>query len=184
MTAVRRRWAAELLHFWFHRLTPEQRFASDDHVDAELRRRFGRDWQALRGQPAATFLDGPRAALAAVILFDQVPRNAWREDARAFASDRLARGLARAALSRGWDRRLTAAERQFLYMPLQHSEAIADQRRSLILFAPLGQRGGFPFARAHYRMIARFGRFPHRNATLGRASSPAELAAIAAGNAW
>jgi uncharacterized protein (DUF924 family) len=138
----------------------------------------------LRSRPAETFLADPRAALAAVLLFDQVPRNIHRHSPQAFASDPLARAIMRGAMERGWDRGLTLAERQFLALPLMHSEAIADQRQSLAVFAPLGQRHGFPFARGHYRMIARFGRFPHRNAVLGRKSSEAERRAIAQGFAW
>jgi len=123
-------------------------------------------------------------ALAAVLLFDQVPRNIRRKSPLAFASDPLARQIAHGAMARRWDARLTLPQRQFLAMPLMHSEAIADQRLALDIYATLGKRYGFPFARAHYRMIARFGRFPHRNAVLGRKSSPAEAKAITEGYAW
>ena len=184
MAAARRRWAAELLHFWFHTLSPADWFRTCRYIDDELRRRFGRDWAMLRHRPASEFLSDPLTAQAAVLLFDQVPRNIHRRSAEAFASDPLARTIMRGALGRGWDRDLSPAERQFLALPLMHSEAIADQRLSLAAFAPLGQRYGFPFARAHYRMIARFGRFPHRNVVLGRRSSSAERRAIEAGFAW
>jgi len=184
LAAAPRRWAAELLHFWFHTLRPADWFRTNAAVDAELRRRFGRDWAMLRGQPASEFLADPLTARAAVLLFDQVPRNIHRQSPMAFASDPLARAIMRGALDRGWDRGLTGAERQFLALPLMHSEAIADQRQSLVMFAPLGTRHGFPFARSHYRMIARFGRFPHRNAVLGRRSSPSERRAVAQGFAW
>ncbi len=184
MAAPRRRWAAELLHVWFHRLRPRQWFAPDPAVDALLRRRFARELQALRTRPPAEFLSDPQTALAAVLLFDQLPRNLYRGTRRAFATDRLARAIAKGAMARGWDATLTRVERQFLAMPLMHSEAIADQRRSLEVFARLGPRHGWPFARSHYRMIARFGRFPHRNAVLGRRSTAAEVAAVEAGNRW
>ena len=184
MAAAPRRWAAELLHFWFHRLRPADWFRTSRRVDDELRRRFGRDWAMLRTRPASEFLRDPLTAQAAVLLFDQVPRNIHRESAQAFASDPLARAIMRGALGRGWDRGLSLVERQFLALPLMHSEAIADQRRSLAVFAALGKRHGFPFARAHYRMIARFGRFPHRNAVLGRRSSDAERRAVEQGFAW
>ena len=184
MAAPRRAWAAELLHYWFHTLRPGDRFATDATVDRALCARFGRDWAMLRTQPAASFLDDPRTALAAVVLFDQVPRNIHRGSGRAFSTDALARHIAMGALARGWDAGLSPAERQFLAMPLMHSEAIADQRRSLAYFARLGPRYGWPFARAHYRMIARFGRFPHRNAALGRVSTMAERRTVAAGFAW
>jgi len=184
LAAAPRRWAAELLHFWFHTLRPADWFGTNARVDNELRRRFGREWAMLRRRPASEFLTDPLTARAAVLLFDQVPRNIHRQSAAAFASDPLARAIMRGALDRGWDRGLTGAERQFLALPLMHSEAIADQRRSLIVFAPLGTRHGFPFARSHYRMIARFGRFPHRNAVLGRKSTGAERRAVAQGFAW
>ena len=184
MAAARRRWAAELLHYWFHVLRPGDWFRVDAAIDRELRRRFGRDLAMLRKRPAREFLGDPLTAFAAVLLFDQIPRNIHRNAAEAFASDALARAIAGDIVQRGWDRGLTKAERQFAAMPLMHSEAIADQRASLAAFASLGNRYGWRFARAHYRMIAQFGRFPHRNEALGRRSSPAERRAIAQGFVW
>ena len=184
MAAARRRWAAELLHLWFHLLRPADWFRTDPRVDAELRRRFGREWAMLRRRPAGEFLGDPLTARAAVLLFDQVPRNIHRGSARAFASDGLARAITRGILRRGWNRGLSLAERQFVALPLMHSEAIADQRASLRLFTRLGRRHGLPFARSHYRMIARFGRFPHRNAALGRRSTAAERRAVEEGFVW
>jgi uncharacterized protein (DUF924 family) len=184
LAAPPRRWAAELLHVWFHVLRPHDWFAPDARVDAALERRFARELRSLRCRPARAFLSDPSTALAAVLLFDQLPRNLHRGTRRTFATDPLARAIARGALRRGWDRRLTPPQRQFLAMPLMHSEQIADQRLSLAYFTRLGRRYGAPFARAHHRMIARFGRFPHRNAVLGRRSTPAEIAAVEAGNRW
>lgn len=184
MAAARRRWAAELLHYWFHTLRPRDWFRRNAVVDAELRRRFAVDLAMLRTRPAIEFLGDPLTARAAILLFDQVPRNIHRGSAEAFASDRLARAIARGIMERGWDRALPMVERQFVYMPLMHSEAIADQRNSLVAFATLGPRYGRPFARSHYRMVARFGRFPHRNAALGRTSTDAEMRAIADGFVW
>jgi uncharacterized protein (DUF924 family) len=184
LAAPQRRWAAELLHFWFHRLQPRDWFRSSKALDARLARRFGRELASLAKRPAHEFLTGPRGALAAVLLFDQVPRNTQRGTPQAFATDALARAIAKGALARGWDRRLTKAERQFLALPLQHSETIADQLLSLAVYRRLGFRFGLPFARDHYRMIARFGRFPHRNKVLGRTSTAAEERAVAEGFAW
>jgi uncharacterized protein (DUF924 family) len=184
LAAPPRRWAAELLHLWFHELKPSAWFAHDARIDDLLRRRFARELAALRVRPAREFLSDPQTALAAVLLFDQLPRNLHRGTQRAFATDPLARAIAKAALARGWDRPLGRAQRQFLAMPLMHSEAIADQRQSLTVYAALGRGYGWPFARSHHRMIARFGRFPHRNAVLGRRSAPAEIAAVDRGNRW
>ncbi len=184
MAAPHRRWAAELLHFWFHKLGPRVWFTPDPRVDAVLRTRFGRELTGLAARPAREFLTDPLTALAAVLLFDQLPRNLYRQSPRAFATDPLARAIAREALRRGWDEGLTQRQRQFLAMPLMHSERIADQHASLRFFARLGTRYGWPFAVSHHRMIARFGRFPHRNEVLGRTSTPAEAKAVAQGFAW
>jgi uncharacterized protein (DUF924 family) len=184
LAAAPRAWAADLLHFWFRELGPGDWFGVDPLVDGELRRRFSRWLFALRSRPAREFLTHPQTARAAVLLFDQVPRNIHRDSPLAFATDPLARSVALRALARGWDRDLDLPGRQFLAMPLMHSEAIAEQRASLAYFAALGSPQVFAFARAHHRMIARFGRFPHRNAVLGRHATPAERAAVEAGFAW
>ena len=184
MAAPQRRWAAELLHFWFYKLGPRVWFAPDPRVDAVLRARFERELAALAARPAREFLTDPPTALAAVLLFDQLPRNLYRRSPRAFATDPLAREIAREALRRGWDERLAPRQRQFLAMPLMHSERIADQRASLKVYARLHPRYGWPFAVSHHRMIARFGRFPHRNGVLSRRSTEAERRAVAAGFAW
>lgn len=183
MTAAPRRWAADLLHVWFHDLGPDHWWGGSHAVDAMLRRRFGRVLKALRQRGASEFLNDPLIARAAILLFDQVPRNIHRGTPRAFAFDPLARQLTRGVLARGWDLLAPTRERPFAYMPLMHSEAIVDQRDSLAIFAARAPRN-LGFARAHYRMIARFGRFPHRNAVLGRRSSEAETQAVAAGFHW
>jgi len=183
MAAAPRRWAAELLHYWFHVLGPRDWFRGGPHVDAALRKRFEPELLALHGQPAERFLTDPLTARAAVLLFDQLPRNLYRGTAEAFAFDPLARHICRGILARGWDKGLTRVERQFIGLPLEHSEHIADQLDSLAYYARFDAYTA-RFARTHYRMIARFGRFPHRNAELGRTSSAAELAAIKAGNVW
>lgn len=184
MAAARRPWAADLLHFWFHELRPDQWFGRSSQVDDLCRQRFARDLARLRSRPEREFLKDRNTARAAVLLFDQIPRNLYRDSAQAFATDPLARAICRGAIARGWDRGLSKPQRQFLYMPLMHSEAIRDQRLSLRLFARLDDSFAFGFARAHHRMIARFGRFPHRNRMLGRASSGAEQRAVEQGNAW
>lgn len=182
MTAAPRRWAADLLHFWFHELGPADWYGGPGEVDERLRRRFGRELAMLAKRPPSDFLRDPLTARAAILLFDQVPRNIHRGTRRAFATDPLARAIAKGAIAKRWHVRLGNDARSFVGMPLMHSEAIADQRASLAYFRDSPKN--FAFARSHWRMIARFGRFPHRNAVLGRRSSAAERAAVAAGNAW
>ena len=184
MVPARRRWAAELLHCWFHTLRPRDWFHGGEAVDEALRRRFARDLAMLRTRPAQEFLGDPATARAAVLLFDQIPRNIHRGSAEAFATDGLALQITHGILQKEWDRGLGGAERQFVALPLMHSEAMANQLASLALFRQLGTRYGWPFARSHYRMIARFGRFPHRNAVLGRVSTAAERRAIELGFVW
>ena len=184
MAAPHRRWAAELLHIWFHVLGPADRFGGGSCVDALLRRRFVRELAMFWTCRADTFLTDPRTALAAVVLFDQIPRNLYRDSPSAFACDPLARAIAHGALRRGFDRALAPIERQFLYLPLMHSEDAADQLLSLQLYALLPRQMGWEFARSHARMVRRFGRFPHRNKVLGRKSTAAERRAVAAGFSW
>lgn len=184
MAVPTRSWAANLLHLWFHELKPQDWWGGSDKVDALMRDRFEQWLLALHTRPAQEFLSDPRTALAAVLLFDQAPRNLYSGTPQAFAFDGMAQALTRGAIQRGFDQRLPKAERQFLYMPLMHSEDMADQTLSLRLFTRLGRRYGLQFSRDHARMIARFGRYPHRNKVLGRASTAAEKRAVEAGFAW
>lgn len=184
MAAARPGWPAQLLHFWFEQLTPQQWFGRNTAVDAQLRRRFSRLLLALGRQGPDRFLSDVATARAAVLLFDQIPRNLFRNDPRAYSHDAKARAITLGAIARGWDRGLGKHERQFLYMPLMHSEHRMDQLASLRLYAGLDDAFILGFARSHAAMVLRFGRFPHRNALLGRKSSPAEERAVASGNAW
>ena len=171
-------WVREVLDFWFGELGPEQWFSKDAALDARIRARFGAlHAQLLDGD--AQGVAGLRATQAAVIVLDQFSRNLYRDDARAFAGDATARRLARAAIESGGDAGLPAAQRMFLYLPFEHSESLADQQLSLRLYEALGNAEWTRYARAHHDLIARFGRFPHRNALLGRASSAEEVAAMA-----
>ena len=183
MTALRRQWAADLTHLWFERLSPIDWFRQDDDIDAMVERKFAQALCYMATQPDMGFVSDPDMALAAILLFDQVPRNIHRNTAKAFAFDGKALRLARIALTRGFDTHLPRERRQFMAMPLMHSETRADQAASLAYFgAHLADN--LPFARSHHAMIARFGRFPHRNAVLGRKSTAAERDAIAAGFSW
>lgn len=167
--------ARAVIAFWFDELSKEQRFAKDDSVDAAIGRRFG----GLRDRVLATRAEGwrdtPETLIAAIILLDQFSRNLCRGKAAAFDADPLARELTRVALDRGWDADMPDAWRQFAYMPLMHAEDPALQQESVALFEGLHEPEALAFAHDHARVIDEFGRFPGRNAALGRVSTPAEL---------
>ena len=169
-------WRADVLKFWFG-LAYDDWWKGDANLDHRIKERFLKLWAEQRQLPADSFLADPLTALAAVILFDQFPRNMFRGHADQFATDHLALAIARAAVDEGFDEQLEPKERGFLYMPFQHSETLADQKRSLLLFTELGDADQLGFARKHHDVIDRFGRFPHRNKVLGRAPRPDEVAA-------
>lgn len=169
-------WADRVLDFWFG-LTPDDWWSGSAEFDARCRDRFLDLHAEKRQLPPASVLTGARTALAAVILFDQLPRNMFRGHADQFMSDSLALAVAKGAVDRSFDDQLSKDEKTFLYMPFQHSEALPDQRRSLALFTALADDWLLCFASKHHDIIERFGRFPHRNAILGRAPRPAEIAA-------
>ena len=178
--------ATAVLDFWFdgHSAPREQWFRKDAAFDAVIAERFG----ALVEQALAGGLAGwaapplaPLQALAQLIVLDQFPRNLFRGSARAFAGDALALRTARALVASGLDRGLAGVQRQFVYLPFEHAEDLAHQRTSLQLFEQLGRdepalAGLAEWAERHHAIVARFGRFPHRNAALGRASSDEEAA--------
>ena len=120
-------------------------------------------------------------ALALILVLDQFPRNMFRGDARAFAADPLARAVAERALARGFDRSMALSDRQFLYLPFEHSETLADQERCCALFRSTGDADLLKWAELHADIIRRFGRFPHRNAMLGRATTLEEQAFLEGG---
>jgi uncharacterized protein (DUF924 family) len=169
-------WRGDVLRYWFG-LSAEQWWKPDDVLDKDIREGFLQLWELKRQLPASSFLDDGLTALAGVILFDQFPRNMFRGHADQFSTDSLALAIARQAVDREFDDDLQSQERGFLYMPFQHSEDRADQKRSVQLFTALGDDYQLGYARKHHDVIERFGRFPHRNAMLGRAPRPAETAA-------
>jgi uncharacterized protein (DUF924 family) len=178
--------AEEVLDFWFghpdephHLQTRPEWFRKDPDFDALCAQRFGPLIDAaLRGELAG-WAAQPRSALAEVIVLDQFTRNTRRGTAGMFAGDARALAAARALVGSGVDRTLPGVMRQFIYLPFEHSEALANQVESLRLFAQLGRdepalAGLLEWAQKHYDIVARFGRFPHRNAALGRESTPEE----------
>lgn len=168
-------WQTDVIDFWFG-LKPAQWWGGGPELDQQIRERFLELWKQKRELPALNFLTDPRAALAGAILFDQIPRNMFRGTAEQYSTDPLAQAIAREAVDRKFDEQLDQSGKMFLYMPFMHSEDPDDQRRSLILFTGLGEENELKYARHHYEIIERFGRFPYRNAILGRSSRPDEIA--------
>ena len=176
--------AGQVLSFWFgtgneYGKRRKEWFQKDAAFDAAIRERF----PALHEEGARRGLESWKEAvgdcLALIVLLDQFPRNMFRSSARAFASDALALEAAREALTREYDRGMLPAERLFMYLPFEHSERLEDQLRACELIRPLEQfadtKGVYEYALRHHAIVARFGRFPHRNEALGRASTPEEI---------
>jgi uncharacterized protein (DUF924 family) len=176
MSKLPARWADEVLRFWFEECSPQQWFKKDDAFDALLRQRFLTLHGEIAATPTAALTADPRTALAAVLVLDQFSRNMFRGTPKAFASDDKALAIAEAAVARGFDAGLSTPERQFFYLPFEHCESAEAQARCVALFSALGDPELTKWAEAHKVIIDRFGRFPHRNAILGRASTPEELA--------
>ena len=164
---------AEVVTFW-REAGPERWFDKDDAFDAEIRRRFlGLHEEAAAGK-LGQWEQSAEGALALLILLDQFPRNMFRGQARAFATDPLARAVAAGAIVRGFDARAPEGMRSFFYLPFEHSESLADQDKSVAFFTAIGDAENLKWAELHRDIIRRFGRFPHRNAALGRATTPEE----------
>jgi len=172
-----------ILAFWFGAepgLERPEWFRKDDAFDAEIRTRFSDVIEASLAGRYREWADTPRGSLARVLVLDQFTRNVFRDTPRAFAGDPLALATAQNAIGRGFDRHLLPVERWFLYMPFQHAEDVAIQHESIDLFSRLAKEtrldGPLDWAKRHAVIVERFGRFPHRNAILGRPSTPEEEA--------
>jgi uncharacterized protein (DUF924 family) len=168
-------WRADVLKFWFG-LNPEQWWGGGEELDHRIKQDFLKLWFEKRQLPVEAFLTDPLTSLAGVILFDQFPRNMFRGHADAYSTDHIALAIAKEAIALGFDKELASEERKFLYMPFQHSENLDDQNRAVLLFTELGDQHQLGYAKHHREIIERYGRFPHRNAILGRASRPDEIA--------
>jgi uncharacterized protein (DUF924 family) len=175
-------WADEILSFWFDELDPEHWWTKSEATDNLINKRFFELWEDQKSKVAADFLTSPETALAAIILFDQFPRNMFRDSADAFSTDHLAQQIAEQAVDMEYDQKLPEEQRAFLYMPFMHAEDTQLQNKSVALYTKLGSNQ--KFANEHRDVIAQFGRFPHRNKILGRQSRPGEQAAIDAGATW
>src|SRR5262245_19304707 len=175
---------ADVLAFWFGRDAERGKahkrwFVKNDAFDREIRERFSPYYEEAAAGKLACLKESPAGCLALILLLDQFPRNMFRGTPRAFATDPLALETARHALARGFDRELLPVEKLFVYLPFEHSEALADQEQSCELTKALDAypepNDVYRYALLHRDIIRRFGRFPHRNAILGRASTPEEL---------
>ena len=164
----------DIITFW-RSAGPDKWYAKDDTFDQELRDRFMDTWEAARDGKLGAWQDSDEGALALLIVLDQFPRNMFRNDARAFSTDALARSVATRAIAESRDRRTEQEMRAFMYLPFEHSEDITDQERSIALFKSLSA-DSLKWAVLHADIIRKFGRFPHRNAVLGRATTPEEAA--------
>jgi len=163
--------AAEVLSFWFGQ-DRKKWFVKDPAFDEDIRRRFLDLYTLGVNRKLEDWKTRPKDCLALVILLDQFPRNMFRNTARAFEGDPCALEAARVIVAQGWDKGYTEDERTFAYLPFEHSEALADQEASMRLFQG---NPNLEWARKHWEIIRRFGRFPHRNAALGRESTHEEI---------
>ena len=168
-------WIADVLRFWFIELPPHAWFSGDASTDALVRMRFLTLHEELRRELPPGALMASEPALAAVIALDQFPRNLYRGQPEAFAADGAALAAAQRAVALGFDRMFDPTRRHFFYLPFMHAEDRAMQARSVELCATLGDGEVLGYARRHREIVDRFGRFPHRNAVLGRPSTPDEL---------
>lgn len=173
----------EVLDFWLGEIGPEGWYAGSPEIDDACAVRFGALWQALHDGGLDHWVDGVVGTLAFIIVADQFARNIHRGTAQAFATDAQARDAATRAVAAGWDLLAPVPERQFFYMPFEHSEDMADQDRAVALMADRmdGNAEALLHARAHREIILRFGRFPFRNAALGRENTTAEAEFLAEG---
>ncbi|MCR8723561.1 DUF924 family protein [Frigidibacter sp. ROC022] len=172
----------DVLAFWLDETGPKGWYGGGAALDAEIRERFEPVWQAAMDGHLGMWLTYPTGVLAYIIVTDQFSRNMFRDTAAAYSSDRLARCAAQAALDQGFDLKIDPPARQFFYMPFEHSESQADQDHAVRLMKTrMDSEELLLHARAHREVIRRFGRFPYRNAHLGRATTPAEQVFLDAG---
>ena len=178
----------EILSFWFDEIRDElsyfadcskRWFAQNADFDREIVQRFQADYELAAQGQLTHWTQTARGGAALILVLDQFPRNMFRNDPRAFATDQMAQGVAEDMIAAGFDRQLRSVERYFVYVPFMHSERREHQQRSVTLFQQLAEQRAYfdtSYAVRHQQVIVRFGRFPHRNSVLGRVSTPAELA--------
>lgn len=168
--------SAQVINFWFTELTPKHWFSKDDRLDHDIRTRFGPLLLAASRGELWRWRETPEGRLAEILVLDQFSRNIHRDTPSAFSQDAVALVLAQEAVVAGADQALTVAQRAFLYMPYMHSESLVIHDQALGLFSQPGLEDNLRFEIRHRDIIERFGRYPHRNAILGRDSTAEELA--------
>lgn len=173
-----------VLDFWFSAMVRPLWFAQSEVLDASITRDFAETYDAARRGTLAPWQESAEGALALTLVLDQFPRNMYRGTARAFESDAAALSVARAALAAGYDHAVSAEAQSFFYLPFMHSERLTDQDQAVALYEARDSAESLDFAYQHRDIIARFGRFPHRNAALGRESTPEELAFLKTHKGW
>jgi len=176
--------AEEIVEFWFSKAVKPYWFKSTPEFDAQLRDKYSVLMRAARAEELDHWADTPQGALALIILLDQVPRNVHRGTSESFASDEAALRVARQARAAGFDTAVDLDQRCFFYLPFMHSETLADQDLCVALYEAAGAEDNVKYARLHRDLIARFGRFPHRNSILNRASTDAEREYLASDGAF
>ncbi|PAU86690.1 DUF924 family protein [Pseudomonas jilinensis] len=165
-----------ILTFWFEEIKPGQWWKKDPQFDQLVARRFLALHQQAERAELAAWRRTIEGRLAEILVLDQFSRNIWRDTARAFANDAMALVLAQEAVAAGLDQQLPPVQRSFLYMPYMHSESPVIHEQAVRLFTALGQQDSLDYELKHQQIIERFGRYPHRNAILGRPSTAEELA--------
>lgn len=176
--------AQSIVAFWFSDTVRPLWFKSTPEFDNQLRDRFETLWQDAAAGKLDSWAVNAEGVMALVILLDQIPLNIYRGKAHGFSTEAKARQIARKAIDKGWDTTMPDEQKAFLYMPFMHSESLEDQDLSVLLYQAAGLEDNLKFAEHHHNIIQRFGRFPHRNAILGRKSTAAELTYLASDEAF
>ena len=175
---------ADILEFWYSPAMAKHWFNSTPEIDQTIHSRYLTAWQQAKTGELDTWKNDADGCLALCIILDQFPLNMFRGHPDAFATEQLAVAVCKHAIAHGFDQQLPKQQVSFLYLPLMHSENMADQDESVRLFTAAGLKENAQFAQHHRHIVERFGRFPHRNAILGRESTAAELAYLASAEAF
>lgn len=164
-----------VLNFWFIELTPKDWFSPSEEIDNVLREKFSDLHERALRCELFDYRSTAEGRLAEILILDQFSRNIYRNSPRAFAADPLALALAQVAVNAGADKQLSIGQRSFIYMPFMHSESLLIHEEAIKLFSQSGLEGGLDFEKRHKKILEKYGRYPHRNQILGRASTPEEI---------